>query len=52
MGFHYPPVSINSMPPYIYHNVGATQGIPAQAQVVTPVRSYFFLSFFHIYTYL
>ncbi|KAI0306186.1 hypothetical protein B0F90DRAFT_1696878 [Multifurca ochricompacta] len=36
MGFHYPPVSNNAMPPYIYHNVGATQGTTAQAQVVTP----------------
>ncbi|KAI0306188.1 hypothetical protein B0F90DRAFT_1923814 [Multifurca ochricompacta] len=36
MGFHYPPVLNNAMPPYIYHNVKATQGIPAQAQAVTP----------------
>ncbi|KAI0289539.1 hypothetical protein B0F90DRAFT_1793546 [Multifurca ochricompacta] len=36
MGVHYPPVLINAMPPYIYHNVGATQSIPVQAQVATP----------------
>ncbi|KAI0306194.1 hypothetical protein B0F90DRAFT_1696957 [Multifurca ochricompacta] len=35
MRFHYPPVSNNAMPPYIYHNVGAAQGIPVQAQVAT-----------------
>ncbi|KAI0306177.1 hypothetical protein B0F90DRAFT_971834 [Multifurca ochricompacta] len=40
MGFHYPPVPINAMPPYIYHNVGATQGIPVQAQVIAPDPQY------------